>query len=235
MVVQKTRALRLSDVSPADVERIPLRSDWDLALDGGAVPGMIIIIYGKGGAGKTTDMLLLSGEHGAAYMSSERKLPEIAAAAKVLSVNDRKILPAEVRTMHDVCEHVSATGQFLNVLDSWNALRRPEPDQIDDLREVLGDGICFIVCHMTKDGDLRGSEELFHKVDAVVRLQRAHFKVEKNWHGPLHRVARQLPTFSRKAKLAPEPPRSSPRIVVPFSRSRGASVAKPKIAPKRIH
>lgn len=217
------------------VERIAIRPDWDAALgDGGAMPGSVILVYGPGGVGKSTDLLRVASLHLAAVAISERKIEEVDRDIRAVSdINPKRIYPAECRTLRDAIAHFGSIRSTVNILDSWNALASPDPREIVDLREAIGDGVVFLVCHQTKEGGLRGPETLQHAVNVVIRMQKKHFRVEKNWHGPLVRVPRDVPIFrARGSSPAPKEPPPAPARASSF-RSPEVSAASPRTAPKR--
>ena len=233
--VKVPKPITLADIGreTGAVERFSLRPDWDLALGGGAMPGSVVLVYGPGGVGKSTDLLRLLSEHGGALAASERQLFEIEIdTRKVDDIDTRRIKPAETHTIDDVIDHFEAIGGTIFVLDSWNALADADPKRdIPKIRAAIGDGIALVICHQTKEGGLRGPETLSHAVNAVVRMQKKHLRVEKNWHGPLVRIARSLPRFKgtkKKARAKPAPRRAASRI-------RRAATAKPKTVRKRAH
>ena len=211
------------------VERIAIRSDWDAALgDGGAMPGSVVLVYGPGGVGKSTDLLRVASLHRAAVAISERKIEEVDRDIRaVADIDPRRFYPSECRTLRDAIAHFETIGSNVCILDSWNCLASPDPHEIGDLREAIGDGVVFVVCHQTKDGGLRGPETLQHAVNVVIRMQRKHFRVEKNWHGPTVRVPRDVPTFRGRGSSPErkEPPRAL-RLSCPADRAAAAASSK---------
>jgi DNA repair protein RadA/Sms len=214
IAVRSPKPITLADVADQrdEIERVMLRGDWDQALGGGGMPGSVVLVYGPGGVGKSTDLLRLCAQHRGAFAASERTLQEIEIDVRAMTdVDARRIYPAEVRTVRDVCRHFELIGAKLGILDSWNSLSGPEPHEIAAIRESIGDGIALVICHQTKEGGLRGPETLAHAVNTVIRMQRRHLRVEKNWHGPLVRVARELPRFKGQTRAPSAPPRARSR------------------------
>jgi len=210
--------------------RMSIREDWDFALGGGATPGMVVLVYGPAGVGKTADLLRLAADHNAAYVSTEREPLDLFSTAQAMGVNARRIFPAKVQTIAQACAHIVRIGSAFSVLDSWNELSRVDPDYIGKLRDAIGDGCIFIICHVTQEGRVRGPETLIHKVDAVIKMRQKHLYTSKNWHGPRAiLVRRNVPTFSRRKERSPEPTESvqALRLVAPLPIA-PARAAKPK-------
>lgn len=208
---KRARTLRLSDIAPDDRARLLVRKDWDSALGGpgerGVLEGTLIFVVGKGGAGKTTDLLDVADRHGknqkklCAYASSEREIPALSAAARKAGVNGAGILPVRVRTMPEVIAFVLEHRPSGLVLDSWSNLEGPQPNDLDRLREALGLAPAWIIHHVTKADEMAGSSKLAHKADAIVWMLARRLRVSKNWHGPNGiTVPRVLPKFRRPKK-----------------------------------
>ena len=55
-----------------------------------------------------------------------------------------------------------------------------------DLRGIVDAGCPLLVgvLHATKQGDARGSLSLIHECDIVIKVERGHWKSEKNRYGP---------------------------------------------------
>jgi predicted ATP-dependent serine protease len=203
--------LRLSDVPPDDRARILVRKDWDSALGGpgerGVLEGTIVFVVGKGGTGKTTDMLKIAELVGeaqrrpCAYASSEREVPALSAQARKVGITGRHILPVRVHAMPDVISFVEEHQPGGLVLDSWSNLEGAAPNDLDRLREALGMAPAFVIIHVTKADEMAGSSKLAHKADAIVWMLARRLRVTKNWHGPNGvTVPRQLPKFKRPKK-----------------------------------
>jgi len=208
---KRARTLRLSDIAPDDRARILVRKDWDSVLGGpgerGALEGTLIFVVGKGGAGKTTDLLDVAERLGeaqrrpCAYLSSEREIPALSAQGRKVGIAGKWILPARVRTMGEVIAFVEEHQPAGAILDSWSNLESPMPNDLDRLREALGSAPCWIIFHVTKADEMAGSSKLAHKADAIVWMLARRLRVSKNWHGPNGiTVPRVLPKFRRPKK-----------------------------------
>jgi len=188
-----------------------VRKDWDSVLGGpgerGVLEGTVIFVVGKGGTGKTTDMLKIAELIGETqrrpciYASSEREVPALSAQARKVGIAGRWILPVRVHTMPQVISFVEEHPHGALVLDSWSNLEGPVPNDLDRLREALGDSPAWIIHHVTKADEMAGSSKLAHKADAIVWMLARRLRVTKNWHGPNGiTVPRQLPKFKRPKK-----------------------------------
>jgi predicted ATP-dependent serine protease len=191
---KRAHTLRLSDIPPDDRARLLVRRDWDNALGGpgerGALEGTLIFVVGKGGAGKTTDLLDLASRLGksqrrpCAYASSEREIPALSAQARKIGVDGSAILPVRVHAMREIISFVEEHRPSGLVIDSWSNLEAPVPNDLDLLREALGSAPAWIIHHVTKADEMAGSSKLAHKADAIVWMLKTRLKVTKNWHGP---------------------------------------------------
>jgi len=209
---KRRKTLRLSDVAPDDRRRMLVRKDWDSVLGGpgerGVLEGTLIFVVGKGGAGKTTDLLDIADRHGkaqrrpCAYASSEREIPSLSAQARKAGISGAGILPVRVRTMSEVIAFVEEHQPSGLVLDSWSNLEGPPmPTDLDRLRSTLGLSPAWIIHHVTKAEEMAGSSKLAHKADAIVWMLARRLRVAKNWHGPNGiTVPRVLPKFKRPKK-----------------------------------
>lgn len=188
-----------------------MRKDWDTVLgapgERGVLEGTIVFVVGKGGAGKTTDMLDVADRHGknqkrpCAYASSEREIPALSAQARKAGITGTGILPVRVRTMGEIISFVEEHQPSGLVVDSWSNLESPMPNDLDRLREVLGSAPAWIIHHVTKADEMAGSSKLAHKADAIVWMLARRLRVSKNWHGPNGiTVPRVLPKFRRPKK-----------------------------------
>jgi predicted ATP-dependent serine protease len=188
-----------------------VRKDWDSVLGGpgerGILEGTIVFVVGKGGTGKTTDMLKIAELIGegqrrpCAYASSEREVPALSAQARKVGITGRHILPVRVHTMPEVISFVETHRPSGLVLDSWSNLEGAVPNDLDRLREVLRTAPSLIVFHVTKADEMAGSSKLAHKSDAIVWMLARRLRVTKNWHGPNGiTVPRVLPKFKRPKK-----------------------------------
>jgi predicted ATP-dependent serine protease len=188
-----------------------VRKDWDSALGGpgerGALEGTLIFVVGKGGAGKTTDLLDVAERLGeslrrpCAYLSSERKIPALSAQGRKVGIAGKWIVPGFVKTMAEVIAFVEEHQPSGAILDSWSNLESPMPNDLDRLREALGLAPAWIIHHVTKAEEMAGSSKLAHKADAIVWMLARRLRVAKNWHGPNGiTVPRVLPKFKRPKK-----------------------------------
>jgi DNA repair protein RadA/Sms len=199
--ITRERALRLSDVTSDDDERFPIRPDWDKALGGGGKAGMVVLIAGKPGAGKTTEMLTLAAtlgttKHPALYLSSERDVKDLASSARKIRIDASVIAPVRVRTMREVRRAIDRIMPSAIFLDSATNLDSFESDDLVDIRESAGDGITFVICHVTKAQEIAGRNGIAHDASAIVWIRGKTLRTTKNWYGPAPlSVKRSMPKW----------------------------------------
>jgi hypothetical protein len=112
-------------------------------------------------------------------------------------VDDTTIAPKRVRTFRDVLQFVRMLSPKCFVLDSLGGLEHAAPDDLDLLREAIGEGCAFVIAHVNKAGDMAGAEKFQHKADAVVWIRKTTLYTAKNWYGPQGiRTKRILPSFT---------------------------------------
>lgn len=206
-----SKVLRLSEIECASETRTLVLPDWDQVLSGGLTENMIILVPGRAGGGKTSEMLRVANVLGSKsdpvlFLLSERRPPgAIALRARQLSINPNAILFQKVRSSEEIVELVEQTGVRHVILDSWGGIkpRDREVSHVGEVRSLIGAGSFWIICQVTKAGDLAGESALEHEVDATVWVSAKKLRCTKNWHGRLTSVSR---TFLEPAGSLPGSP-----------------------------
>jgi len=202
--ITRERIVRLSDVADPDVPRIAIREDWDRALGGGAKQGSTIIVAGNPGVGKTTEMLSIASLRGSRkfpvlYATSERDVRDLADSARTMRLDGTRIAPVRVRSMRDVRKAIDAIAPMITVIDSATNLDRFEAEDFIELRECIGEGCAFVICHVTKAQEIAGRNGLAHQASAIVWIRGKTLRTSKNWYGPAPMsVRRKLPKFRKR-------------------------------------
>jgi DNA repair protein RadA/Sms len=183
------RLQKLSDIDPKDSPRQPTGVDeLDRVLGGGLVPGMVVLIGGDPGIGKSTLLLQaltkLPAERKTLYVSGEESAEQIALRARRLQLEagDLPLLP-EI-SLEKILASLHSIKPDVAVIDSiqtlYSEVLQSAPGSVAQVRECAAQltryakasGTCIIlVGHVTKDGALAGPRVLEHIVDTVLYFE----------------------------------------------------------------
>jgi DNA repair protein RadA/Sms len=187
-------------------------AELDRVIGGGIVPGVVLLLGGAPGIGKSTLLLQLAKKVSAnlspiLYISGEESAQQIRLRADRLdAVSDKVFLFNETR-FEMITQQMGKTKPGLVIIDSIQTIFRSDltsaPGSVTQVRECAaglmrlakGSEIpTLLVGHVTKDGSIAGPRVLEHLVDTVlsfegdpesrVRLLRS----SKNRFGPSHEV-----------------------------------------------
>ncbi len=178
--------------------------EFDRVLGGGFVPGVVIMLTGEPGVGKST-LLLQSLQHlKTLYISGEEAAEQVKDRADRLKINVKDLLFSDTLQVEGIIEGVEdlKTLPEIIVIDSIQTVYSRTIDNpagsITQLRETTAQLIklaktkkipIIIVGHVTKEGDIAGPKTLEHMVDAVLSFEGekiSHFRVlraQKNRFG----------------------------------------------------
>ena len=196
-----TQAVPIAEVDLSDAERHPVGlSELDRVLGGGVVPGSLVLVGGDPGIRKSTLMLqtleLLARQgQTTLYISGEESAAQTRLRGERLDVGHPGVLLLAETDLTKVLTEADRAKPSTLVLDSIQTLFAPEldsaPGSMAQLREVTArilmwakrQGVaCFLIGHVTKDGQVAGPRMLEHMVDTVL-----YFEGEA---GGLHRLLR---------------------------------------------
>jgi DNA repair protein RadA/Sms len=174
---------------PSEARTSTGRGEFDRALGGGIVEGSAILIGGDPGIGKST--LLLQASAGVAlsgsrvlYVSAEESLGQTKMRAQRVGALSENLLVVSETDVEVICEQMAAVAPTLVVVDSIQALHRPDlesaPGSVSQVREcasrlvflakITGAAV-FLIGHVTKEGSVAGPRTLEHLVDTVLYLE----------------------------------------------------------------
>ena len=158
-------------------------TEFDYALDGGINPGFVYLLSGEPGIGKSTLLLLvaekLSENKKVVYISAEEPESQIKKRAERLGLdtNNPNIFILSESQLSKAENHILNINPAFVIVDSIQAIY--ENDTIGNIvfqKEAMSRfyrlghslGISFfIICHVTKDGDIAGPKALEHFSDCV--------------------------------------------------------------------
>ncbi len=204
---------KLIEVSSVAEARIATgNSELDLVLGGGIVSGMLILIGGEPGIGKSTLMLQLAqwlGEKGKKilYASGEESAAQIHMRSKRLKVTSDNILLLCTNNTESILAAIEEEKPALAIVDSIQSVASSTSEStagsVSQLREstnhfmrlgkTLGVPI-FMVGHVTKEGYVAGPKILEHMVDTVLyfegemRSQHKILRAVKNRFGSTNEI-----------------------------------------------
>lgn len=159
--------------------------ELDRVLGGGIVPGMVILLAGEPGIGKSTLLLQLADKLGTdrgkvIYVAGEESSVQIANRAERLGVKNSEIQVLEESDVDSLVASIP-TDSRLVIVDSIQTLTTTDltgvPGSVGQVRECAGrltswaksnNVPIFMVGHVTKEGTIAGPRVLEHMVDTVL-------------------------------------------------------------------
>lgn len=190
----------LPDVDVADAQRAPTGlAELDRVLGGGVVPGMVVLLGGEPGIGKSTLLLqwaaAIPGK--VLYASGEESERQIKLRAQRLGAENPDIHLLAESDVRRILEEAERMKPDLLLVDSIQTLFDPDfESSAGSVSQVRGCAALLtrwakttgtplvLVGHVTKDGSLAGPKVLEHLVDTVLA-----FEGDRHHH---HRLLRAL-------------------------------------------
>lgn len=173
-------------------------TEFDGTLGGGIVPGMVVLIGGEPGVGKSTLMLQvgnkLSGkDKRTLYISGEESKEQIRLRSKRLQCNSENLYLYCETGLEEILETIREFQPGLLIIDSvqsvYSEAVESAPGSISQLRECTAQLTrlakssnipVFLIGHVTKDGTVAGPKIIEHMVDTVLYFEgddRNQFKI----------------------------------------------------------
>jgi DNA repair protein RadA/Sms len=186
------KPIRLAEVVASEDERIRTGiTELDRVLGGGVVPGMLVLLGGDPGIGKSTLLLTaldrlakqLSGRP-VLYVSGEESARQVKLRADRLGVDAPNLHLLAETDASRVLHVASQLEPAVLAVDSIQTQYLPElasaPGTVTQIREVTArlmgyakttETPVFLVGHVTKDGSIAGPRVLEHIVDTVLYFE----------------------------------------------------------------
>jgi len=181
---------RITELKSEPLKRFPTTvAEFDVVLGGGIIPGMVVLLGGEPGVGKSTLMLQLSdwlaklGKK-VVYFSGEESADQINLRAKRLKISNENIWLACTNEADGILEQLASLELDAAVIDSIQSvgLNAVEsiPGSITQLKECCSQFVrlakkkgipVFLVGHVTKDGMVAGPKIIEHMVDTVLYFE----------------------------------------------------------------
>jgi DNA repair protein RadA/Sms len=188
--VYSSTPVRLADVEPDGLTRIPLpMEEFSRVLGGGIVPGSLVLIGGDPGIGKSTVLLqvsvMLANAHGSVlYISGEESTQQLKMRADRLKLSADDLLLITETNLEAMIDHIETTRPNMVIVDSIQTTHssdlssaagsvgqiRAGASRFQELAKNTGISI-FLVGHVTKEGAIAGPRVLEHIVDTVLYLE----------------------------------------------------------------
>ncbi len=186
----------ISQIEEIKLERSPTgMGEFDRVVGGGLVPGSLTLIGGQPGIGKSTLLLEVMGllaknfnQEKVLYVSGEESESQVARRAKRLDIKGDNLLILNETIWQNILEVINKEKPKFLVIDSIQTTVSQEiqsaPGTVSQIREVTyellnhvksRDITCFIVGHITKDGNIAGPKILEHMVDTVIYFEGDQF------------------------------------------------------------
>jgi DNA repair protein RadA/Sms len=204
--------VRLSELSSAEFNRLPVRTEeFARVLGGGIVRGSLTLIGGDPGVGKSTLLTQLADEVASndevLYVSGEESVAQVGMRARRMGLDSPNLLFLSETDADLIADTIRLSRPALAVVDSIQSVLTREveslPGSVSQLREcalrfmqvakATGTPI-FLVGHVTKEGSIAGPKVLEHMVDTVLYLEGERvnqyrlLRSTKNRFGPTHEV-----------------------------------------------
>jgi len=209
-----TQMFKLSEVMVEEKKRMSTgEGELDNVLGGGIVTGMVVLVAGEPGIGKSTLLtqtaMLLSGAVKVLYVCGEESSQQVALRVRRLArqVKKEKILLFEATDVDEVVKKVEEEKPGLVIIDSIQTMTTEEltggAGAVGQVRECAvrltevakRTGIpMFLVGHVTKEGAIAGPRVLEHIVDTVLWFEGERsqslrvLRAVKNRFGPTDEV-----------------------------------------------
>lgn len=180
----------ISKVSIKEETRTPSGiEEFDRILGGGLVKGSVVLIGGAPGIGKSTLLMQISEsfagkKSNVLYISAEESIKQAKLRAERVGTRSDNIYIVNQTNINAVIEFIKKLKPDIVIIDSIQALYRPElnsiPGSVSQVRDCAGEltylaknkGISlFLVGHITKSGMLAGPKILEHMVDTVLYFE----------------------------------------------------------------
>ena len=205
----KSQIINLKDIKTTDGKRMKTgEAELDSVLGGGLVAGMVVLVAGEPGIGKSTllTQVALNVEGPVLYVCGEESASQVALRVRRMSrKGDLGLL--ESNDVDEVMAKIEETKPKLVIIDSIQTLTTQDllgvAGSVGQVREATQrlalsakrSGIpIFIVGHVTKEGTIAGPAVLMHIVDTVLWFEGERsqalrlIRAVKNRFGPTDEV-----------------------------------------------
>ncbi len=173
---QRVPAKSVALIPGGDLPRIPTGDPrFDDLLCGGFAEGTRLLLWGRGGTGKSRlAMRWATGASNALYISLEMHEMIAAHAARTCGANERRLFVTP--TADGFARNARESGARIVVLDSISVVpRREQVELLDALKNWCERraGLVIVICHENKRGQFKGGSAVQHWCDSEIYLRAA--------------------------------------------------------------
>jgi DNA repair protein RadA/Sms len=189
---RESRPKTINEIEHENVHRYSTKiGEFDRVMGGGVTIGSLTLIGGEPGIGKSTLLMEVCGkllnEYGnekILYVSGEESESQVAQRSKRLGVNHNGFYIFNETNWQKILEQVKEIKPKFLVLDSIQTTHSNQVESaagtLSQIREVTYelmnfakayDLTCFIIGHVTKEGQIAGPKILEHMVDTVIYFE----------------------------------------------------------------
>lgn len=189
---RESRPKTIDEVEHENVHRYYTKlGEFDRVMGGGVTIGSLTLIGGEPGIGKSTLLMDVCGkllneysDERILYVSGEESESQVAQRSKRLGVHNKGFYIYNETSWQKVLEQVKELKPKFLVLDSIQTTHSNQVDSaagtLTQIREVTYelmnyakayDLTCFIIGHVTKEGQIAGPKVLEHMVDTVIYFE----------------------------------------------------------------
>lgn len=199
--LESTSFVRVKDIEIPDIYNRRLKCDFsivDKMFGDGMLPGSVITLSSRAGLGKTTFVLqileqLANKGHSVGFCSSEESIYQVAFSCKRLGIKNVGI--CNENRFEKILEFMD--NMDVIVVDSFQGIELTDMADKAVIETFIQKAkqtecILILICHLTKGGDMRGTNLLTYAVDVNICLDTVKDSVEgarnirttKNRFGP---------------------------------------------------
>lgn len=190
-----TTAQPITDVSAQASVKSPTGvGELDRVLGGGLVPGVVVLLAGEPGIGKSTLLLEVAakaarkartqGKPPVLYVTGEESASQVRSRAERIGALDPHLLLAGESDLARILGHIESSRPSLLIVDSVQTIAHSDIEgsaggvaQVKAVTAALvnraksSDLPIIVVGHVTKDGSIAGPRVLEHLVDVVCQFE----------------------------------------------------------------
>ena len=185
--IPKSRVWTVDELNPEAIERVHTGvAELDRVLDGGLVPGQVVLIGAEPGFGKSTlclEVLSSFAERGipALYATGEESAEQVADRARRLGVTSKDLKILATSTVEDVIAHASEMDAGIVCVDSLQAMASDALEGgLGSISQSKEASFAFrayakdhgtpmlLISQFTKSDEVAGSNQIPHAVDTIL-------------------------------------------------------------------